>query len=81
MEKNRESYVKNRDEIKEFQKKIIKIDLGIQEIKDQIIKLKIHQHNETEKFDEAMATQSKDTRIVEKIYNKLKQQLINRTKC
>ena len=39
MEKNRESYVKNRDEIKEFQKKIIKIDLGIQEIKDQIIKL------------------------------------------
>ena len=29
MEKNRERYVKNRDEIKDFQKKIIKMDLGI----------------------------------------------------
>ena len=38
MEKNRERYVKNRDEIKELQKKIIKIDLGVQEIKDQLKK-------------------------------------------
>ena len=38
MEKNRERYVKNRDEIKELQKKIIKIDLGVQEIKDQLNK-------------------------------------------
>ena len=55
MEQNRERYVKNRDEIKDFQKKIIKMDLGIQEIKEQLIKIKIHQHNESEKFEETIA--------------------------
>ena len=72
MEKNREWYVKNRDEIKELQKKIIKIDSGIREIKDQLIKIKIHQHNESEKFEEAIAKQSDDTRIVDKILQQVK---------
>ena len=43
MEKNRERYVKNRDEIEELQKKIIKIDLGIQEIEELLIIIKINQ--------------------------------------
>ena len=72
MEKNRERYVKNRDEIEELQKKIIKIDLGIQEIKEQLIIIKINQHNESEKFEEAIAKQSEDTRIVEKILQQVK---------
>ena len=72
MEKNRERHVKNRDEIKELQKKIIKIDPGIREIKDQLIKIKIHQHNESEKFEEAIAKQSDDTRIVDKILQQVK---------
>ena len=72
MEKNRERYVKHRNEIKELQKKIIKMDLGIQEIKDQIIKIKIHQYDESEKFDEAIAKQSEDTRMVEKMLQQVK---------
>ena len=80
MEKNRERYVKNRDEIEELQKKVIKIDLGIQEIKEQLIKIKIHQYNESEKFEEAIVKNLKIQEPWKRFYNKLNQQPINRTK-
>ena len=70
--------VEKQEEIKGFQRKIIKIYLEFQEIKNEIANIKIEQHNDNGKFEEVILQQSEDTRVIEKSHNKLEHNLIHR---
>ena len=69
---NTRRYIEKQDEIQELQKQIIKIDLGIQEIKKEITYVKIKQHNDNEKLEDTISQQSEDTRIMEKVLQQVK---------
>ena len=69
---NRERYIEKQDEIKKLQGKIIKIDLGIQDIKQGITYIKIKQYDDNEKFEEAISQQSQNIRVVENILQQVK---------
>ena len=75
-----------KNEVMNLQKQIIKIDRGIQEIRKKLINIKVKQHNDNKKFEEAISQQSKDTRVMENIlqqnkskYNKQNQILMSLT--
>ena len=69
---NRERYIEKKDEIKKLQGKIIKIDLGIQDIKQEITYIKIKQYDDNEKFEEAISQQSQNIRVVGNILQQVK---------
>ena len=69
---NRERYIEKQDEIKKLQGKIIKIDLGIQDIKQGITYIKIKQYDDNEKFEEAISQQSQNIRVVGNILQQVK---------
>ena len=69
---NRERYIEKQDEIKKLQGKIIKIDLGIQDIKQEITYIKIKQYDDNEKFEEAISQQSQNIRVVGNILQQVK---------
>ena len=69
---NRERYIEKQDEIKKLQGQIIKIDLGIQDIKQEITYIKIKQYDDNEKFEEAISQQSQNIRVVENILQQVK---------
>ena len=64
--------IEKQDEIQELQKKIIKIDLVIQEIKKEITYIKIKQDNDNEKFEDAISKKSEDIRFMENILQQVK---------
>ena len=72
MQMNTRRCIEKQDEIQELQKQIIKIDLGIQEIKKEITYVKIKQHNDNEKLEDTISQQSEDTRIMEKVLQQVK---------
>ena len=69
---NTKRCIEKQDEIQELQKQIIKIDLGIQEIKKEITYVKIKQHNDNEQLEDEISQQSEDTRIMEKVLQQVK---------
>ena len=50
MQINTERYVEKQDEITKLRRQIIKMDIGIQEIKKEIVFIKIKQHNDNKKL-------------------------------
>ena len=44
-----------KNEVMNLQKQIIKIDRGIQEIRKKLINIKVKQHNDNKKFEEAIS--------------------------
>ena len=72
MQMNRERYVQQRNEVQKLQRKIIKINLVIREIQQELTYIKIKQQNDNEKFEEAISKQSEDTRFMEKILQQVK---------
>ena len=69
---NTKRCIEKQDEIQELKKQIIKIDLGIQEIKKEITYVKIKQHNDNEQLEDEISQQSEDTRIMEKVLQQVK---------
>ena len=61
-----------KDEILKIQRQTIKIDLGIQEIRKELTFIKIKQHNDNEKNEEAISQQPEDTRVMEICFQQVK---------
>ena len=55
-----------------LQKKIIKMDLGIQNFSKKLTYIKIKQHNDNEKNEEAISQQFEDTKVMENILQQVK---------
>ena len=55
-----------------LQKKIIKMDLGIQNFSKELTYIKIKQHNDNEKNEEAISQQFEDTKVMENILQQVK---------
>ena len=70
-QENTIKYNEKEDEVVRVQKKINNIELKIQEIKQNITYMKIKQNNVSEKFEDVITQQSKDTGDMEMICNKL----------
>ena len=60
------------DELVNIQEETIKIELGIQEIKQEITYHKIKHQNDSDKYKEAISQQPEDTRIMESILQQVK---------
>ena len=55
-----------------LQKKIIKMDLGIQNFSKKLTYITIKQHNDNEKNEEAISQQFEDTKVMENILQQVK---------